>query len=317
MTSSLNACKRRLDRALEELQGHVPGEAVADDHVGRLAQEVAPLDVADEVEAGVLGQLGVGLADELVPFLGLLADGEEGDGRVRQAGDVLREDRAHVRELDEMLRARVGVRAGVDQDRGAAERRDGNGDRRPVDVRQAADLQEPGREHGTGVPGSDDRVGFALVHRAAGEEERALALLADGVRGLLVHGHDLLGVDDLEAAGERLEHVPRAEEDGGHVGGSGGACARDDLLRRPIAAHGVDGDPNGRHPVTELGSGRPERLDLATAIGAAGRADVMRPLRLVALRALDERGNRRLVRRPALVSARLGGLSLRDGHRGG
>ena len=42
------------------------------------------------------------------------------DGRVRQAGDVLRENRAHVRELDKMFRTRVGIRTGVDEDRGAA-----------------------------------------------------------------------------------------------------------------------------------------------------------------------------------------------------
>src|SRR6516225_2201332 len=42
------------DRALEQLQRDVPREAVGDDHVGRAAQQLAALRVAEEVEAVAL-----------------------------------------------------------------------------------------------------------------------------------------------------------------------------------------------------------------------------------------------------------------------
>jgi hypothetical protein len=124
----------------------------------------------------------------------------------------------------------------------------------------------------------------------------------------------VLRVHDLETLSERCEPLALAEQDRGKSRRSGLVRAGHDFLGRSIAAHRVDGDPNNCHG---LRRGRLERLDLAAAIGAAGRADVVRPLGLVALRALDERRQAELVRRPPLVAARLGGLSLRDGHRGG
>jgi hypothetical protein len=56
-------------------------------------------------------------------------------------------------------------------------------------------------------------------------------------------------VDDLEPARDGLEHVARPIEHGHDVRGRGRERAGDDLLGRPIAAHGVDGDPDGRHLV--------------------------------------------------------------------
>src|SRR5262245_16379412 len=42
--------EQRLDRPFHELQRHVSREAVADDHIGRVGEQVATLDVADEVQ---------------------------------------------------------------------------------------------------------------------------------------------------------------------------------------------------------------------------------------------------------------------------
>ena len=66
-----------------------------------------------------------------------------------------------------------------------------------------------------------------------------------------------------------------------------------------------------------LRRGKAERLDLAAPVRATRRADAVRALGLVALRALHERGSRELVRRSPLVAAGLGGFSLGDGHCGG
>ena len=82
------------------------------------------------------------LADEAVPLLRLLADGEKGDVRVGDAQDLLGEDGAHMPELDEVLRASVGIRARVDQHGRAADGRERHGDRRPVDVGEPTDLEQ-------------------------------------------------------------------------------------------------------------------------------------------------------------------------------
>ena len=243
--------------------------------------------------------IGVRLADQLVPLLGLLADREQGDGRVAEPDDLLGEDAAHVGELEEVLRPGVGVRARVDQDRRAAERRDA-GRRSRAGGRRAGAGSRAARRRASRPCSRRETTASAVPSRdgPAGEEERALALLAHGVGGLLVHRDDLVGVDDLEAAGERLEHVARAEEDGDDVGRGARRARR---RRSPPAP---DRRPSrrrrpGSSASSAYGSGRPERLDLAAPVGAAGRADVVRPLRLMALRALDERGNRQPCASPA------------------
>src|SRR5579862_7887349 len=60
-----------------------------------------------------------------------------------------------------------------------------------------------------------------------------------------------------------------------------------------------------------------ERHDLAALVGAAGRADVVRPLGRAALGTDVYTGRLERVRRAALVAPGLRGLSLRDSHRGG
>src|ERR1700751_3750020 len=60
-----------------------------------------------------------------------------------------------------------------------------------------------------------------------------------------------------------------------------------------------------------------ERLDLAALVGAAGRADAVRALRLATRRADVDLRRADRVRRAPLVAAGLGGFPLRDGHRSG
>src|SRR5919109_4396207 len=112
-----------------------PGGAVAHDYVGGLGEEIATLHVAAKAKAAS-GEKVMGLSDEAVSLLRLLSDLKERDHRLADADDLLREDRAHVRELEEVLGSRVGVRARVDQDARAAQGRQEDGDRGPVDVRQ-------------------------------------------------------------------------------------------------------------------------------------------------------------------------------------
>ena len=57
----------------------------------------------------------VRLERQLVALLVLLADREQPDLGLARAEDLLREDRAHVGELDEVLRSGVRIRARVDE----------------------------------------------------------------------------------------------------------------------------------------------------------------------------------------------------------
>jgi hypothetical protein len=106
-------------------------------------------------------------------------------------------------------------------------------------------------------------------------------------------------MDDLQSLRQRFEELATAKEDGLDAFGCRSDRARDDLLRSSIAAHRVDRDPD----LHALRGWRFERLDFTTSVGAAGRADVMRPLWPMALRALDDCRRRELVRRAPLVAA--------------
>ena len=128
------------DRPLDGLERDVAREAVGDEDVGGALEDVAALGVAAEVEVG-RGQQRVRLERELVPLLRLLADREKPHLGPRDAEDLLREDRAHRRELEQVLGAAVGVRTSVDQDGRPFTRGDRDGDRRPAHSRETPDVR--------------------------------------------------------------------------------------------------------------------------------------------------------------------------------
>ncbi len=143
----------------------------------------------------------MGLERQLVALLGLLADREQADGRVRAVEDQLGEDRAHVAELEQVLGAVVGVRPTVEQHRHAVAQRDRDGDRRPLDARQAPEVEQPGGEHRAGVPGRDDRVGVAVRHAPDRGDEARVRLRADCLGGLVGHVDPVGRLDEREALG--------------------------------------------------------------------------------------------------------------------
>ena len=71
---------RRLDQALADLERDVAREAVAHDHVGAAREELARLEVADEVQGGLLEQR-VRLADQVVALARFLANRQQPDTR--------------------------------------------------------------------------------------------------------------------------------------------------------------------------------------------------------------------------------------------
>ena len=76
--------------------------------------EVLALDVADEVQVGPVEQLGR-LGDPGIALALLLADRQQGDPRPLHAEDPLGEEGAHLGVLVEVLAARVGVGADVEE----------------------------------------------------------------------------------------------------------------------------------------------------------------------------------------------------------
>ena len=275
---------------------------------GDAAQQVAALGVAGEVEQTVLAQETVRLDRQLVALLVLLADREQAHLGPAHVEELLAEHRAHVGELQEVLRARVGVRAGVEQDARALARRERNGDRRPQHTRQPAQVQQAGGQHRAGVAGRDRRVGRSVGHGANAGDEARVRLGPHRLGGLLGHLDHLGRLDERQAV--RVE-PGRAEER--HVDPVRGSRERaeDHLIGRVVATECVDGDAG--HGLRDVEA---ERFDFAALVGAAGRTDTVRPLRRAALRARVDARSLELVRGAALVAARLRCFPLGDSHGG-
>ena len=198
-----------LDRPFEELQGHVSREAVGHDHIRGADQEVAALDVAAEPEPVVVAEEPVRLESQLASLLVLLADRKEADLGVDDAEQLAAEDRAHMGELEQVLRPRVRVRAGVEQHRGAAAGRERDGDRGPCDAGEAAEVEEAGGEHRPGVAGGDYGVRPPIGHRPDGGDEARVGLRPHRVGRLVGHRDDLRRLDERQPF--RVE-AGRAEE---------------------------------------------------------------------------------------------------------
>ena len=156
------------------------------------------------------GEQLVRLERQLVALLRLLADREQAHLRVRERRGSPPRRRRPCAELEQVLGAGVGVRAGVEQHRRAATRRNRHGDRRTADAGQPAELEQARREHRAGVPGRDDGVGLVLRRRPARGDERAVRLRAHRLGRLLVHRDHVGRLDELEPV--RVERR-RADDD--------------------------------------------------------------------------------------------------------
>jgi hypothetical protein len=310
--------------ALEELDDNVADEAIADDDVGPVSDHVVRLDVADEMQVRG-GQLGVRLAGLLVPLVDLLADVQQADPRVLHAEDVLGKDRAHGRELDEVVGLGVHVGADVEQ-----HDRAGGGDhvgreRRTVDPADAPKAEDRGGHRGAGRAGADHRIGVAVADQIRGDDDRGAALRAQRGGRMLPHLDHLGRVDEAQVGGLWAPVLGDLAFDARHVtdkddlvsGSSDGVVDRsaDDFARGEIATHRVDRDPH--RSLELLAFGRPDRLDrdrLAPVVPPAGGAHVMGALQLVTVLALDQRRCADREMRAALTLARLGHLSLGNAH---
>ena len=235
-------------QALEELHDDVPDRGVTDDDVGGMVWQVPALDVPDEAQ-GAGAQQGRRLLDALLALASLLPDREERDGRLGDAEDALREERAHVRVLGEVAAGGIGRRPDVEQGERAAVGDHLDRERWPVHARQALEVQDRGRDAGPAVTGGDDRVGLAVTDEAHADVDARVALAPDRDRGLLVHADRLRCGDDPDVLGQRAVDMGSdrslvADEDEVGVGMGAspvdGPC--DDLHRAVVPTHRIDRD---------------------------------------------------------------------------
>ena len=181
----------------------------------------------------------VRLERERIALLVLFADREQAHLRIRDVEQLAAEDRAHVRELEQVLGPGIGVRAGVEQHGRPLLGRDRDGDRRPHHAREPAQVQQPGGEHRTGVAGGDDRVGIAAGDRADRGDEARVGLRPDGLGRLLGHLDPLGRLDQRQAL--RVETRRAEEDDVDPVGGSV-ERAEDHLVGCLVSPERVDRD---------------------------------------------------------------------------
>ena len=224
---------------------------------------VPALDVTPEVEILRRGQQRVGLLRQRVALAGLLADREQADRWRPHVQDRRGEGRAHVRELEEVLRAGIGVRPAVDQHDGAARGRNRLHDRRAQDALDPAHVHQRRGHHGPRRARRDGSDRATLPDRAAALDERGVGLRAHGERGLLVPADHLRRVHDVDArrqlAAELLEQrLLRSAEQDAYAPGRGRLnCTGDGLARRVVSPHRVERDGEGPSHVASGSISRP------------------------------------------------------------
>ena len=164
-----DGAQQHLGEALAELEDDVAHEAVADHHIHRACVDVAPLDVADEVDVRRwrrrLDKL-VRLLRKLVALGLFFAVRQQPYARIAQPQHALHVDRAHQRELEQVGRLAVGVRADIQHEGLAAARCwHHRAERGPVDPAQAAEGEDRGGHHRAAIPSGDRAQRLAVAHQ--------------------------------------------------------------------------------------------------------------------------------------------------------
>ena len=189
--------------------------------------------------------------------------------------------------------------------------------------RRALDVEQPRGERGAGRAAGDERVGAPVRHGADGLHDRRVGRGAHGARGIGRLGDRDRRVDDLDArAPARSRRPARTRSRAGRrprPRARRRARPRPDRRRRrwrrarsSAAARQRPWPPGPSARGRDRGRARARPRARRTTPQL--RADPVRAARLVALRAQVDRGRGDLVRRAALVRARVRLLLLGDGH---
>ena len=177
----------------------------------------------------------------------LLAVGQQRHARVVDAHRRLRERRAHVRELDQVLGPAAGVGADVEQQhrRGARDRHRQR-QRGPVDAAVASHVEQAGGERRAGRPAGHERLRAAFGDRPGGLDDRGVRGRADRERGVGGLRDRDRRVDELDPVGSRADLGGGPEQE--HLDPLSGRqrCSRGDLARSEIGPARIHGDGDHR-----------------------------------------------------------------------
>ncbi len=182
--------------ALTGFEGDVADEAVADDDVRGAIEDVAALDVADEVKRECLEER-QGFPGEFVALGFFLADGEQADAGAGDLEDAAGIHFTHDGELLEVVRLAVNVGSDVKQDAGIARGGGhGCGEGGAVYAGKRAEDHFCGGHGGAGVAGGDEAGALLLADELEADAHGAVFFGTDGVRSFFVHADALRGVVD-------------------------------------------------------------------------------------------------------------------------
>jgi hypothetical protein len=249
----------RRRRALHDLDGDVPREAVRDDDVRFARGDPEALDVPRELQ----GTLRRGRREQLVgreqpgrPLRRLLAVGEQRDPGPRDPEHELGVGRAHVGELHEVLRADLDVRPHVEHEERMARRGDRHRERGAVHARGALDPEQARGERGARGAAGHEGVGAAVGDGLHGRDHGGLGMGAHGARGIGGLRDRERGVDELDARVRFDSHDRPEQQDLHAVLADRERGAARHLGRAEIGPAGVDGDRDRLGHTTDGLSGR-------------------------------------------------------------
>ena len=154
----------------------------------------------------------MGVEHELAPALGLDPVREQPDARALDAEHRRRVRRSHEGELDEDLRAHVGVGADVEQRHRAPRDGQRQRERRPVDAGGAAHVDHARRKRNAGRAIADERLRPTVGDRARGLDDRRLGVGANGPDRVTVLRDREWRVDDLDAVARLADQRRRPEQ---------------------------------------------------------------------------------------------------------
>ena len=194
-----------------------------------------------------LAQLRVRFQNQLATALRLRAVGQQPDAGHLHAEHRARERGAHERELHEVLPARLGARADVEQCHRVPRNRQRDRERRAVDAARALDVEGAGRERRAGRAGAHERLRPTLGDRPRRLHDRGLRRRAGGAHGILGLRDRDRRVDDLDARRRLAERFGGAEQQHARTLAGRDRRAGRDLSRTEVGAVAVDRDHRA-HP---------------------------------------------------------------------
>ena len=186
---------------LVELQHDIPHEAVAHDDVnlpvaGMRHHDVAALDVADVPDARLALEQHVRLANHRPALFVLFADVEQPHLGLRYSHEIAHVDGAKPREVHQLLRCAIDVRAGIDHQHRALDGRKWRGHGRAIHAVVQAQKDGRTRKRGAGVPRRDEGVDLTGAMQVQADHQGGIGFLAHGGERPLRHADHVGRGDD-------------------------------------------------------------------------------------------------------------------------